>query len=470
MSLYKKITNSPTYMTWASYFVKFGSALFILPLVLLNFTEAEIAVWFLFMLILSMALIADSGFGPTIVRATSYYYSGMKEMPKNIDEFKNHNEKQNHINFIGLKNLLDTFNIAYIFLGILSVIILMTIGEFIVSNAINMTNDIKTLTYAFYIVVFRSYLAIQFVKWSSFIQGIDRVASIKKAEAVSELIKITSMFILLILDYGIFELMIVELIFSILILFYAKSYVKNWFLSHNKKYHPKYIFNRRLFNSVWPATWRFGAMQYGGFMTNNGASIVVSQLNSSTLIASFLLTQKLIFFIRQIAQAPLYSNLPKVFQMMAIKDFKTLKSYCVQGIMTGLCIQFTALIVLLFFGSEILLFFNINAVLAPSDILLIMSISIMLELHHAYHAQIYMGSNHVPFLLPGLISGVVIVGVGFGVVENHGLLGVVLAQAVVQLLFNNWYPVYLNLKLLSWPFGVYLHDLNKVVVVWLRRQ
>lgn len=443
-------------MTWASYFVKFGSALFVLPLILINFTEAEIAVWFLFMLILSMALIADSGFGPTIVRATSYYYSGMKKIPKNLDEFNNHSEKNNDINFNGLKDLLNTFNIGYIFLGLLSVLILLIVGKFIVSNAINMTDNIEVLTYAFYIIIFRSFLAIQFVKWSSFIQGIDKVADIKRAESISELLKIFFMFLLLSFDYGIFELMIIELLFTVFILMYAKYYINNWFLQYDEEYKLKFKFNKDIFNSVWPATWRFGAMQYGGFMTNNGTSIIVSQLNSPTLIASFLLTQKLIFFIRQIAQAPLYSNLPRIFQMMATKDFVNLKPYCARGIIIGLGMQLIALTVLLLFGSTILELFSINAILVPTNIMLIMSISIMLELHHAYHAQIYMGSNHIPFLLPGIVSGIAIVGIGFGIIDSYGLLGIVLVQFFVQLSLNNWYPVYLNLKLLNWKFMDYL--------------
>ena len=84
-----------------------------------------------------------------------------------------------------------------------------------------------------------------------------------------------------------------------------------------------------------------------------------------------------------------------------------------------------------------------------------MSISITLELHHGFHAQIYMGSNHVPFLLPGLISGIIILGIGSYVISQYGLIALVLTQLLVQLSFNNWYPVYLNLKLLDWGLSDY---------------
>ena len=73
--------NSPVAMTWISSFVKFGNALFVLPIVLLQFSDAEVAVWLLFNLIISLSFVADSGFGPTMVRAASYFYSGRREIP-----------------------------------------------------------------------------------------------------------------------------------------------------------------------------------------------------------------------------------------------------------------------------------------------------------------------------------------------------------------------------------------------------
>ena len=89
-------------MTWLSYFVKFGSALFILPLVLIKFSEAEIAVWFLFTLILSLSLIADSGFGPTIIRATSYYYVGLQKIPKNEETNVKNSSQRIRRNIVGV--------------------------------------------------------------------------------------------------------------------------------------------------------------------------------------------------------------------------------------------------------------------------------------------------------------------------------------------------------------------------------
>ena len=442
-------------MTWISSFVKFGNALFILPIVLLRFTEPEIAVWLLFNLINSLSFIADSGFGPTMIRAASYFYSGMNEIPGNINQYKMNYQKVSDTNYNGLMRLLNTYTTAYVLLGVFSILLLLTVGQFIVTNAIKLVNTNNQLITAYYVLVIRSLFWIQYIKWSSFIQGVDKVADIKKAEAISETGKIIAMFIILLLGGRILELMVIDLIFSILIYIYSKYYVKKWFDMKGHKYIPKLKFNWTLFKTLWPANWRFAGMLYGSFLTTHGVSVIVSQLNNASLIASYLLTHKLILYIRQVSQTPLYANLPRIFQLMAKKNYKYLKIFCARNIVIGLSIQFALLIGLLFFSKPAMSFLDVNTALLPISIMIIMAVSIMLELHHGFHAQVYMGSNHVPFLLPGIISGIFILGIGSYVINIYGIIGLVLTQLLVQLLFNNWYPVYLNLKLLDWGLRDY---------------
>jgi len=462
--LKNRVFNSPVIMTWFSFVVKFGSALFLLPLILLKLPQAEIAVWFVFSLIISLAQLADSGFGPTVVRATSYFYAGAQLLPKSPKELKeNKHNTTGKINYQGLKKLLNTFSVVYLGLGIFSVILLLTIGKLIVNNSIEMTSNQTNLNIAFYVITVRVFIDIQSVRWSSFIQGVDKVALLKRIETLINALRIISAVISLSLGYGILAITIIDFVYRSAFLISTRHTVLKWFKFNNYRYHQNYKFNSTIFKSIWPATWRFGAMQYGGYFTNNGTAIVVSQLSDPQLISSFLLSQRLIFFIRQVSQAPLYANLPRIFHMLALKDFFGLKKYCAKNITFGLIMQFLALSFLILFGNTLIEYFNFNTTLISQNILTIMAITIMLEAHHAFHAQIYMGSNHVPFMFPGLISGAAIVGLGFVAVAPYGILGIVLVQFFVQLSFNNWYPVYMNFKLLNWNLKEYFHDLLQSV-------
>ena len=74
-------------MTWASNFVRFGSAIFVLPLILKFFTPIEQSFWFFINTIIGFAMLADSGFGPTLIRAVSYFKCGADYLPRNKKEY-----------------------------------------------------------------------------------------------------------------------------------------------------------------------------------------------------------------------------------------------------------------------------------------------------------------------------------------------------------------------------------------------
>ena len=69
----RKVNNNATVMSWISQFISVGSSLFVLPLLLKKFDEIEISFWFLINIFVQLTLLADSGFGPTMIRAVSYF-------------------------------------------------------------------------------------------------------------------------------------------------------------------------------------------------------------------------------------------------------------------------------------------------------------------------------------------------------------------------------------------------------------
>ena len=70
-------------MTWLSYSAKALSLFGILPLVLKQFTEADVVLWYLFSTIIIMQSLADFGFRQTFSRLISYAYKGIKEISNN---------------------------------------------------------------------------------------------------------------------------------------------------------------------------------------------------------------------------------------------------------------------------------------------------------------------------------------------------------------------------------------------------
>jgi len=452
--------NNPVFMTYLSYIVTFGSAVFVLPLVLLKFNAVEISIWFLFATIMGLAALADNGFGATLIRATSYFYSGAKKIPKNIEEFQKKEKNQNSsINASGITALVQTSNILYLAISALATIIVLAVGSFVVNNLISQSQNQDELWLAFYLLTVTVFIRMQTVKWNSFLQGFDKVALQKQIETVIGVIKILAYITILSFDMKILELVVADFVLALLSFFITKYKMKQLF----KKYHIHEIYSfkyhKEVMTSIFPSAWRFGAMQWGGYFTNYGTSLIVSQLPDPKIIASFLVTQRIIFFARQLAQVPLYAKLPNIFQMMSKHQFAELKEFSAKAIRIGIGMLILTLVGVGFLGNLLLDLLSVKTRLVGNEVFVIMAISIVLEYHHAAHAQIYMGSNHVPFLYPALISGFLIISIGFGVVGTYGLMGIVLTQFFVQLSINNWFPVYLNLRLLDWKFGDYIKQL-----------
>lgn len=451
----KSITSSPVLMTWLSYLVKFGNAIFLIPLVITHLPAEEVAVWFVFLLVIGFANLADSGFGPSLIRATSYYLAG-EEKINFTQKYSEVQTKKKSINFNGIESLIETAHILYLALGLVSTGLIIFIGSSIVSNTIEMTNNTQQIWLAFYLLTMHSFFSVQTIKFTAFLQGIDKVAEIKKLETLYESLNIILSVIVLLLGKGILGLVIVNITIKVLFFFSSRNKTIRWFHFENRSYPTQMKFHKLFFKSIWPPTWRQGLMYYGSYLTTNGTGLIAAQLTNPNLITSFLLTQKVLFLIRQISQAPLYSNLPKIFQMMARKEINKLKKFSSSRISSGLLLQLSAIIFLFLFGDEILHLFAKETSIVSKPLLLIMSAGIMLELHHAFHAQIYMGSNKVPFLIPSIISGTLIIFFSWILAPIYNLWGLILTQFIVQLCLNNWYPVYMNLKLLNWKFKDYI--------------
>jgi hypothetical protein len=65
----------------------------------------------------------------------------------------------------------------------------------------------------------------------------------------------------------------------------------------------------------------------------------------------------------------------------------------------------------------------------------------------------------VPFLIPGLLTGLATVTIGYFMIPHYGLLGLVSVQLVTNLMCNAWFSSYLSLRLTKWRLNDYFYDI-----------
>ena len=456
---WNKIKNSATLMTWSNQFVNFGSALFILPLLLKRFDELEIAFWFLVNVFIQLARLADSGFGPTLIRAVSYFKAGAEKLPLNKDDFENSKVEENGVpNLRKMADLLSTSNRIYLVLSLFAMLLLGTLGIAVTWNIFSMSGFRQDFIWAFVIIIVNSYIVLQTVKWTSFMAGLGFVAKSNGFYSIIGSVKVFAYIAILLIYPSVLLLIAYNLFTSIIILIYLRSYVRKWFAKQNVNLASHKVFDKDIFKSIWPATWKLGGIYWGNYLITYGTSIIIAQIDDTALMAGFLFTQRIMFIIRRMAEAPFYANIQKTYKLLAFKDFTGLKKLTSINVFLAMSIVFSSLSVIGIFGNWGLEFLGIETRLIPPIIYVFLMVMTALEIHAGMHATIYSSTNQIPFLVPSLVSGLIVIVGGLMVLPVYGVLGLILLQFFTQLSFNYWYSFYLSLKLIKWPLKNYIGD------------
>jgi O-antigen/teichoic acid export membrane protein len=444
-------------MSWASYLVQFGSVFFIFPLLIKTYSPLEQSFWWLLNTIIGLALLADSGFGAVLMRCVAYFSSGADYLPRTKEEFEN---RQNILtakpNINKLADLLTTTKRVYFYLNLVMLGILIFIGPLIMWNVMKLSQNRIDFWIAYVLLIPDCLLLIMTVRWRSFLRGLNFVAKEARITTYLGLLRLIGFIVVLSFNLSPLYLVLCMLVESGIKYFIIRKLIFKWFQSNDKIIENRNYFDNEIFKSLWTATWKEGLIQWGNYLLASGSSIVMAQISNAQLMANFLLTTRLLTVISQVSETTLFSNIPKIYGFAARNDRHNMKIVAAGYMFLGLSIMLIASIFVILFGNPMLDMLNKETHLVPMGILIIMILTQILDSHSTFHAGIYISTNHIPFVIPSLVSGIVILGGGFLVLPLYGLYGVIMLKFLVQLAFNNWYSMVLSLRLLKWPLKNYI--------------
>lgn len=442
----KKALNSPLIMTWLDMFVKFGMNIILLPIATVYLLPEELAYFLFIGTLLGMAYLAEGGINRVILRATSCFKEGATVLPNNFEEIQEL-KSDGKMNYKLLGQLVQTSFIIYFILGLISLILFFTIGYFTSENLISKQPNIEEAYITFGLLSVFAFLYIMQLRWVGLIQGLGYLAKQKRVELVFGLIRIVLSIVAIVLGYGVLGV-VVAMLFSVVVahILYKKMFYAYLPKESIKEYQ---LFSKDILQKLIPSAWKQSVLAWGSYLIYQGTVLLAVQLDDVKLIASYMLTLQLIYLLMQISNAPAYSYYPTISSAMAKKDITSFKNLLFRSLRISLGLYILGAVILYFLGNQILELIGANALLISGSLLVFMLFMYMLELHHVTHATIYTATNHIPFVLPSLLSGIAIFLGGWLVIDDFGLTGIIIVQFIVQLSLNNWYPVWLNYKLVK---------------------
>lgn len=462
--------NSPTIMTWTKHFTIFAHGLLVTPLIVIIFSKDEISVWFLLQTLVGLGMLADAGFGYTLSRAVAFFCAGVDTLPSNKKEFQVKLENKGVMNVDKLASLFSTSFRIYLILSIIFILVFAPLGMAVMWNVMSLTGHQPNLWAAYGLTIATTFVTLQTIKWSAYMSGTRRVAELTGFDTIIGLTRIVGFSVLLFFRTGVMGLSLYLLVESTARNLYLRSSVKRWFRSNGVKVKNKLYFDKGIFKSLWTATWRLGLTTWGNYFTVYGTSLIISQVSNTTLMANFLFTQKILGFVQRISEAPFSANVPVIYTYIARKQISEVKTEISKQLFLSVTLMIAGFVFIGLFGNEILALLDVDIRFVSGLVFFIFALAIFLDSHSTMQGTIYISTNHVPFLIPSLVTGSVMILVGFLVLPVYGLVGLVSVKLLVGLGMNNWYSTYLSLKLLDWKFFNYLEDISfKGFKYWRQR-
>lgn len=433
------ITKNDIAWSYIAKFFQVAAGFITLPFTLHILSKEEIGLNYLMGTISAMVALIDFGFSPQFGRNFAMINSGAQKLLKEgVDKTS---DSGNIINYHLLQTTIQTAQFVYRRLSLIAFILMITIGSIYMYYV---TNGFTIIKHSFIIWIIFSisiYFNVYFSYYTGLLSGSGKIAESNQASILSKLAYIVISISMLYLGCGLFSIVIASLLSPFVQRFYA---YKKYFTPELKS---KFIFTvskediKETYNIIWYNAKKLGInfvcvyviMKFGMFLA--GLYLPLSDVASYGLLVQ--LTGILVglgtgFYMTLEPQLISYNVIGESNKLQQ-KFSMSLVVFYVVMIIGGLAITYIVPIVLDLIKS--------NTLLPSSTICLLYILIISLEYNHSIFGGLIATENKFPFVKAYVISsiGVLVLTFFFLQFTSFGILGVVLAEGIVELSYNNWH-------------------------------
>jgi O-antigen/teichoic acid export membrane protein len=423
--------------------LRFGSAFLLLPLILWRVPSDELGLWYVFISLGALAALMDLGFAHTATRSAGYLWAGSRMLlPFGIvlaDPILETDATGGAIhgqpNLPLLSDLVASLRVYYFSAGGLLLLLLTTVGgAWIWQKSVNLANA-SSIRLAFLVYAIGVSLGFANSLWPSLLAGINAVKEAQQIIAVCFLayfcLAVTGLLaglgiwalVLGTIGAGLAERLIGRIVFYRLISL------------------PSGKFDSSVLRVLWPTAWRTAAVGLGAFIIFQANILVSSAFLDLRTTASYGMSLQAVTLLAGVSGIWVRVRLPAINQLRAQGMVERIPAIFRPRILFALLSFGVGAAVLLLSGRPLLVLLNARTQLLPTALLATLLLIHLLEMHHSLYGELVYSENVNPFVTSALISGGAIIILSVLLTPRFGVWGMLLASGLVQLCFNNWWPV-----------------------------
>lgn len=430
----------------------------VLPLVLKLLPEAEITLWFLFLLLSALHLICDMGFVQTFSRAIAYAMGGAEQI--RIFNYATDRSTEGEVNWSLIKRICFTMHAVYFRLLFVSFVIILVGGSLFLVKPISSCQDSTGAWLSWAIVLAGSTIFLFGNLYSAYLQGINQIALLRRVEAFCFLGSAITCACVLLARGGLLGLVLgfqIWRVINIVANRYFCGKVENGrFLDFRKS-----SLDRDVFEAIWPSAWRSGLGVFMSYGLIQLSGLFYAQIEAGKSVTSYLLGLRLIQAISQFSQAPFYSKLPILARLNASGSIEKLIALAKQGMFLAHSTYVVQIVLMSILGPLIL--GKIGSKVAFPDNLLwvLLTLAIFAERYGAMHIQLYSTTNHIVWHIATGVTGVIMAVLSLLFIRTLGIYTFPMAILISNISFYSWYCARLSYK----AFKIKIWNFEKLTFV-----
>lgn len=439
-----EITKKDVTWSYVAKLFQIGSGLVTLPLILRLLNTEEVGMNYLMLTVSSIVGLMDFGFSPQFGRNFTYVNSGARRLCREgVEE-----ERGGSIDWHLLSVLISTARFVYRRLSVLALIVMLTFGTGYIWYLTEGFTNVNNSLYIWILYSFSTYFNIYFSYYSSLLTGSGMIRESSQAAILSKSAYLVLCTLFLLLGWGLFAVVAANFIAPFVQRYVSyRAYFKPELKSRLAEQTVTREDIRETFSVIWFNAKKLGINFIGAYAVNKMGMFIIGFFLPLATIGSYGLLTQLTTIVSGIANTMFVTYLPKVSNCRVTGDRPMLKRTISFSMVVGQIIMLAGALGIIFVAPYLLELIKSQTMLPSRLICVLYLVIVALELNHSEFASVISTENKIPYVVPSLVSGGVIVLLTFIALKftTLGLLGVVLVQGIVQAAYNNW----------RWPLWVF---------------
>jgi hypothetical protein len=451
--LLTRLWHSPTGMTWALTVLRMSTMALVLVGVLSQFTPEAANVWLLFLAIVGLQGVADSGFSQTFTRVFAFAKGGAtKTQLRDLRTVTTRESKD--VDSATISAIRGTARTVHRRLAGIWTLILLVAGTLALRDSLNLIAAPQDAWLAWAIVAVVSVVWVYCAQFAAMLRGIEEVALQQRIGCATSLGQLISSLLVLGFGGGLLALTIAYNSWFVAQAIISASYA-NRRVTGTAEHVSKGHYDPIVFGSVWPSAWRSGLGVLMGFGVLQVSGIAYAQLASPGESAAYLLALRVLSSIIQIGHAPFYAKLPQLARMRAAGQLAEQRRVAKSAMRLSYWVIVLGLVVTPIAIGPLLQLLNSETRFVNENVWLLLAGGAIMERYGAMHLQLYSTTNHILWHWINGITGLIFISFSVGTYSFLQEYSFPAAFFLSNIGFYGWYSARLSYGALNvslWQF------------------